>query len=155
MTHVLPSQSKLVRRFTAGTNSILATWSVALIRCGERPKRRRERTKTHFTSPTARRNTKALIKMTRLGKELKTFCSTLPAITADDPIYRGHIEGSRRFWLDHGSMAVIGPCYAVADLRDLHLTGLVGWVVRVGACAGPPARSGTGQRAAQRTNNIS
>jgi NADH dehydrogenase len=32
-------------------------------------------------------------------------------------------------WLDLGSMAVIGPWYAVADLRGLHLTGLVGWVV--------------------------
>ena len=32
-------------------------------------------------------------------------------------------------WLDFGSMAVIGPWYAVADLRGLHLTGLVGWVV--------------------------
>ncbi len=32
-------------------------------------------------------------------------------------------------WLDLGSMAVIGPWYAVADLRGLHLKGLVGWVV--------------------------
>jgi len=32
-------------------------------------------------------------------------------------------------WLDLGSMAVIGPWYAVADLRGLHLTGLVGWMV--------------------------
>ena len=32
-------------------------------------------------------------------------------------------------WLDLGSMAVIGPWYAVADLRGLHFTGLVGWVV--------------------------
>jgi len=32
-------------------------------------------------------------------------------------------------WLDLGSMAVIGPWYAVADLRGLHLTGLAGWVV--------------------------
>ena len=32
-------------------------------------------------------------------------------------------------WLDLGSMAVIGPWFAVADLRGLHLTGLPGWVV--------------------------
>ncbi|MCS5705187.1 NAD(P)/FAD-dependent oxidoreductase [Synechococcus sp. FGCU-3] len=32
-------------------------------------------------------------------------------------------------WLDLGSMAVIGPWYAVADLRGLHLTGRVGWIV--------------------------
>jgi len=32
-------------------------------------------------------------------------------------------------WLDLGSMAVIGPWYAVADLRGLHFTGLVGWMV--------------------------
>lgn len=50
---------------------------------------------------------------------------------------------------------MIGPRYAVADLRDLHLTGLVSWVVGVGACAGPPARPGTGRRATQRTNSIS
>ncbi|MEX0588632.1 MAG: NAD(P)/FAD-dependent oxidoreductase [Cyanobium sp.] len=32
-------------------------------------------------------------------------------------------------WLDFGSMAVIGSWYAVADLRGLHLTGFVGWLV--------------------------
>jgi NADH dehydrogenase len=32
-------------------------------------------------------------------------------------------------WLDLGSMAVIGPWYAVADLRGLHITGLAGWLV--------------------------
>ena len=32
-------------------------------------------------------------------------------------------------WLDLGSMAVIGPWFAVADLRGLHITGLAGWVV--------------------------
>jgi NADH dehydrogenase len=32
-------------------------------------------------------------------------------------------------WLDLGSMAVIGPWYAVADLRGLHLTGVAGWLV--------------------------
>ncbi|MEN9878551.1 MAG: hypothetical protein RLZZ158_1590 [Cyanobacteriota bacterium] len=32
-------------------------------------------------------------------------------------------------WQDLGSMAVIGPWYAVADLRGMHLTGLAGWVV--------------------------
>jgi NADH dehydrogenase FAD-containing subunit len=41
---------------------------------------------------------------------------------------RGHTIQPFR-WLDLGSMAVIGPWYAVADLRGLHLTGLVGWVV--------------------------
>ena len=30
---------------------------------------------------------------------------------------------------DLGSMAVIGPFYAVADLRGLHVTGLAGWVL--------------------------
>jgi NADH dehydrogenase len=32
-------------------------------------------------------------------------------------------------WFDLGSMAVIGPWYAVADLRGLRVTGLVGWVL--------------------------
>ncbi len=32
-------------------------------------------------------------------------------------------------WLDLGSMAVIGPWYAVADLRGLHVTGLAGWLL--------------------------
>ena len=32
-------------------------------------------------------------------------------------------------WTDLGSMAVIGPFYAVADLRGLHVTGLPGWVL--------------------------
>jgi NADH dehydrogenase len=32
-------------------------------------------------------------------------------------------------WTDMGSMAVIGPFYAVADLRGLHLTGLAGWIL--------------------------
>ena len=32
-------------------------------------------------------------------------------------------------WVDLGTMAVIGPWTAVADLRGLHLTGLAGWVV--------------------------
>ena len=32
-------------------------------------------------------------------------------------------------WVDLGSMAVIGPWYAVADLRGLRVTGLVGWVL--------------------------
>ncbi|MCP9887240.1 NAD(P)/FAD-dependent oxidoreductase [Cyanobium sp. ATX 6A2] len=31
-------------------------------------------------------------------------------------------------WLDLGSMAVIGPWYAVADLRGWHVTGLPGWI---------------------------
>ena len=32
-------------------------------------------------------------------------------------------------WQDLGTMAVIGPWYAVADLWGVHLTGLAGWVV--------------------------
>jgi NADH dehydrogenase len=32
-------------------------------------------------------------------------------------------------WLDLGSMAVIGPWHAVADLRGWHVTGLAGWVL--------------------------
>jgi len=32
-------------------------------------------------------------------------------------------------WQDLGSMAVIGPWYAVADLRGVQFTGLAGWVV--------------------------
>ena len=32
-------------------------------------------------------------------------------------------------WTDLGSMAVIGPFYAVADLRGLHVTGLPGWLL--------------------------
>ena len=32
-------------------------------------------------------------------------------------------------WVDLGSMAVIGPWYAVADLRGWHVTGLMGWVL--------------------------
>jgi NADH dehydrogenase len=32
-------------------------------------------------------------------------------------------------WQDLGTMAVIGPWYAVADLRGTYLTGLAGWVV--------------------------
>ena len=41
---------------------------------------------------------------------------------------RGSSSASFR-WLDLGSMAVIGPWYAVADLRGWHLTGLPGWIV--------------------------
>jgi NADH dehydrogenase len=32
-------------------------------------------------------------------------------------------------WVDLGSMAVIGPWYAVADLRGLHVSGLAGWIL--------------------------
>ena len=32
-------------------------------------------------------------------------------------------------WTDLGSMAVIGPWYAVADLRGWHVTGRVGWIL--------------------------
>jgi NADH dehydrogenase len=32
-------------------------------------------------------------------------------------------------WVDLGSMAVIGPWSAVADLRGWHVTGLMGWVL--------------------------
>ncbi len=42
------------------------------------------------------------------------------------------LEGRRNApfrWFDLGSMAVIGPWYAVADLRGLHVSGLAGWVL--------------------------
>ncbi|MFN9988890.1 MAG: NAD(P)/FAD-dependent oxidoreductase [Cyanobacteriota bacterium] len=32
-------------------------------------------------------------------------------------------------WFDFGSMAVVGPLYAVADLRGIRLSGLPGWVL--------------------------
>jgi NADH dehydrogenase len=32
-------------------------------------------------------------------------------------------------WTDFGTMAVIGPFYAVADLRGLHVSGLLGWIL--------------------------
>jgi NADH dehydrogenase len=32
-------------------------------------------------------------------------------------------------WVDFGSMAVVGPLYAVADLRGWRVTGLVGWIL--------------------------
>jgi len=32
-------------------------------------------------------------------------------------------------WFDLGSMAVVGPLYAVADLRGLRVSGLLGWVL--------------------------
>jgi NADH dehydrogenase len=32
-------------------------------------------------------------------------------------------------WFDFGSMAVVGPLYAVADLRGLRLSGLLGWLL--------------------------
>jgi NADH dehydrogenase len=49
---------------------------------------------------------------------------------AQDILARLRGEAAEPFrWLDLGSMAVIGPWYAVADLRGLQLTGLAGWVV--------------------------
>jgi NADH dehydrogenase len=49
---------------------------------------------------------------------------------ARDILNQLHGASSAPFrWLDLGSMAVIGPWYAVADLRGWHLTGLAGWVV--------------------------
>jgi NADH dehydrogenase len=42
------------------------------------------------------------------------------------------LEGRRSApfrWTDLGSMAVIGPFWAVADLRGLHVTGLAGWIL--------------------------
>jgi len=42
------------------------------------------------------------------------------------------LEGRRSApfrWFDLGSMAVIGPWYAVADLRGLHVSGLAGWIL--------------------------
>jgi NADH dehydrogenase len=39
-------------------------------------------------------------------------------------------EGHAPFrWTDLGSMAVIGPWYAVADLRGWHVSGLAGWIL--------------------------
>jgi NADH dehydrogenase len=39
-------------------------------------------------------------------------------------------ERQRPFqWFDFGSMAVIGRRFAVADLRGLHVTGLLGWLL--------------------------
>jgi NADH dehydrogenase len=32
-------------------------------------------------------------------------------------------------WVDVGSMAVVGPLFAVADLRGLRVSGLIGWVL--------------------------
>ena len=32
-------------------------------------------------------------------------------------------------WFDFGSMAVVGPLYAVADLRGLRVSGLPGWIL--------------------------
>ena len=32
-------------------------------------------------------------------------------------------------WFDFGSMAVVGPLYAVADLRGFQVTGWIGWVL--------------------------
>jgi NADH dehydrogenase len=49
---------------------------------------------------------------------------------ANDILARLRGEESAPFrWLDLGSMAVIGPWYAVADLRGWHVHGLVGWVL--------------------------
>ena len=42
------------------------------------------------------------------------------------------VQGGRQAafrWTDLGSMAVIGPLYAVADLRGLRLSGAIGWLV--------------------------
>jgi NADH dehydrogenase len=58
-----------------------------------------------------------------------------PAVQAGGWVARDILAGLRGEtvppfrWLDLGSMAVIGPWYAVADLRGLHLTGLAGWLV--------------------------
>lgn len=43
-----------------------------------------------------------------------------------------HVRGKEHKpfqWFDFGSMAVVGPLFAVADLRGLRLTGLPGWVL--------------------------
>ena len=44
----------------------------------------------------------------------------------------GHVQGRPHkpfVFTDFGSMAVVGPLYAVADLRGLRLSGLLGWIV--------------------------
>ena len=58
-----------------------------------------------------------------------------PAVQAGGWVARDILAGLRGetigpfLWQDLGTMAVIGPWYAVADLRGVHLTGLAGWVV--------------------------
>jgi NADH dehydrogenase len=52
------------------------------------------------------------------------------AWVAADILRRMAGETSQPFrFSDFGSMAVIGPLYAVADLRGIRLTGLIGWLV--------------------------
>lgn len=49
---------------------------------------------------------------------------------ARDILARSRGEACEPFrWLDLGSMAVIGPWYAVADLGGWHVTGLLGWIL--------------------------
>jgi NADH dehydrogenase len=49
---------------------------------------------------------------------------------ARDILARQRGEAAEPFrWLDLGSMAVIGPWYAVADLGGWHVTGLLGWIL--------------------------
>jgi NADH dehydrogenase len=58
-----------------------------------------------------------------------------PAVQAGDWVARDILAGLRGEqlapfrWIDLGSMAVIGPWYAVADLRGWHVTGLAGWIL--------------------------
>ena len=49
---------------------------------------------------------------------------------ASDIVARSQGEAVKPFrFSDFGSMAVVGPLYAVADLRGLRLSGLIGWLV--------------------------
>lgn len=49
---------------------------------------------------------------------------------AQDILARLRGQNHRPFrWFDVGSMAMVGPLYAVADLRGLRLTGLPGWLL--------------------------
>jgi len=58
-----------------------------------------------------------------------------PAVQAGGWVARDLLAGLRGEqhapfrWTDLGSMAVIGPWYAVADLRGWHVTGLAGWIL--------------------------
>ena len=58
-----------------------------------------------------------------------------PAVQAGGWVARDILAGLRGEaiapfrWTDLGSMAVIGPWYAVADLRGWHVTGLAGWIL--------------------------
>ena len=52
------------------------------------------------------------------------------AWVARDILARSQNREHRPFrWFDFGSMAVVGPLFAVADLRGLRVSGLLGWLL--------------------------